>query len=125
MRIFLLIITASFLFVVFYIHFSSENYINKQATDICQWLYGASTNKPEVGPQAFEHLVALKKSSDQFSCQVVTLAKQQGYHYEMVIEVKSTSQGNLHLIYGLAISGRHFLRPRYRQHSSSQFHSHS
>ena len=115
---------ASFLLLAIYIHFSTEIYVNKQSTKICHWLNEESTDKPVVGPQAYEHLAKLRITNEKFTCHVVSSPEKYGYKYEMAIKVKSSSQPDMYLVYGLVTGGRHFLRPRYRQHSTKGQHKH-
>jgi hypothetical protein len=115
---------TSFLLLATYIHFSTEIYVNKQSTEICHWLNKQSTDNPVVGPQAYEHPTKLKITNEKFTCHVVSWPEKYGYKYEMAIKIKSPSQPDMYLIYGLVTGGRHFLRPRYRQHSTKIQHKH-
>ncbi len=103
---------------------SPQRYASSEASKICQWLNRESTSISfRVGPQALEHLTALRDvSSTEYFCTVLKDNLSFDHKNEVSILV-SNGLHKLRLIYGSGSVKRLFL-PTYYQHSSSHQHHH-
>ncbi|WP_020402247.1 hypothetical protein [Gracilimonas tropica] len=116
-----LIIVALVLASFLYVNFITNVYAHFQAQSICEWLNEKKEGKPAVGPQAFEHLTWLRKSSvGEYECMVVE--PYQDFYSDRVSSIL-ISENDIDKIY-LSYELRYFLQPTYFHHQTNFKHKH-
>ena len=106
---------------------NTERFAESQIEPISNWINNKGKEKPEVGPQAMEHLNWLKdEAKETYTCKIVD--PNMDFVYEDVVTIAITGDESgeevMRLNYSRDWRGKNFFIPFYFHHQSNFKHDH-